>query len=146
MRLLLNKQPYYRFFFSIQLEREIRDAEILIQKKLEIWKAQSIEKELAFEKEMLHQNDDKSLLSQVVFLSVYYSFLGTKPNIQLTQAHLKKKFDFFRIIPYQESIILLNTHCKNRDFNILKRQTFGKIWDKHFFKHFWGKSSRLASI
>ncbi|XP_046853133.1 uncharacterized protein LOC124446327 [Xenia sp. Carnegie-2017] len=48
----------------IQLEREIRDAEILIQKKLEIWNAQSNEKELAFEKEMLHQNDDKSLLSQ----------------------------------------------------------------------------------
>lgn len=122
MRLLLNKQPYYRFFTSIQLEREIRDAEILIQKKLEIWNAQSNEIELAFEKEMLHQNDDKSLLSQVVSLLVYYWFLGTELNIQLTQAHLKK-FDFFRIIPFQESVILVNTHCNNRDFNMLKRRT-----------------------
>jgi hypothetical protein len=56
-------------FFSSELERQIHDAEIFLQKTEEMWAARSNERELAYEKEMFHSTDSSSLLSEVnIFL------------------------------------------------------------------------------
>ena len=50
---------------SSRLEREIGDAEILLQKKEEIWAVRSNEQELAYEKELLYSPNGHPFLSQV---------------------------------------------------------------------------------
>ena len=52
-------------FFSSELERQIHDAEILLQKTEETWAARSNERELAYEKEMFHSSGSSPILSQV---------------------------------------------------------------------------------
>ena len=55
-------------FSSSELERQIHDAEILLQKTQEMWTARSNERELAYEKEMFHFTDGSPLLGQVRIL------------------------------------------------------------------------------
>jgi hypothetical protein len=51
------------------LERQIHDAEILLQKTVELWTTRSNERELAYEKEMFHSADGNPLLIQVKIIA-----------------------------------------------------------------------------
>lgn len=62
--------------YSSQLEREIGDAEILLQKKEEIWAVRSNEQELAYEKELLYSPNGHPFLSQVKTCSFFILIKG----------------------------------------------------------------------